>query len=124
MAVNLPSLPTGRLGRAERRRPRLTEHPTTGSERCRCGTRAKRDQTWWVLEHLPETISSLFVGVVFCSPNCARAHLLESIELLEALPSGAGATDLREVLASLVSTFASLEDAALRSVLAAVDKEP
>jgi hypothetical protein len=71
------------------------------SERCRCGTRLSPGAPRLRFARLPPVLAPLLADQPFCGVVCARAHMLEAIELLDARSAATVVQDVPEMLAAL-----------------------
>ena len=78
---------------------------------CRCGARVPRGGEVVGITSVPPSLESVFHGAIFCSPGCARAFCLESLEILDALDTPAAramVTDLHELSLWIAQTLVRL----------------
>lgn len=76
--------------------------------RCRCGTHLRAGTERFGFDHPPVAVRELLVDVAFCSPVCARAYLLEALELFAGASAGSVVEDREEVLAAFSWLYAAL----------------
>ncbi len=76
--------------------------------KCRCGTRLAPGGTDFEFHGVPELVRPILEGMPLCSPACARALLLETMEVLETPGSATLLRDVREVYWSLQVVFTVL----------------
>ena len=87
-----------------------TTWPNRG--RCRCGTSLPSGQPHWEFTRTPDIVAGVLQGVPFCSTNCVRAFLLETIEILAATARPESLTvcdDLEELAVALQHATSVLE---------------
>lgn len=63
--------------------PILASRGAEGGQKCRCGARLKPGALAFGFDHAPEPAASFVQQAIFCSQGCARAYLLEALELFE-----------------------------------------
>jgi hypothetical protein len=75
---------------------------------CRCGARVPRGGEVVGISSVPASLESVFRGAIFCSPKCARAFCLESLEVLDSLDTPASkamVSDLHELYVGIARTL-------------------
>jgi hypothetical protein len=92
--------------------PLLRAQTLAVTSRCRCGTRLVAGEACLGFAALPEVLRELLDPVPFCGVVCARAYLLEALELFEGSAASAVVRDRDEVHEALARLYASLTTAA------------
>jgi hypothetical protein len=75
--------------------------PVPAGARCRCGTHLGVGGPCFRFERVPYTVADLFAEERFCGPACARAFILEALEVIEASSAPAVLRDLQEIRVAL-----------------------
>lgn len=92
-------------------RARLISSETAVPVRCRCGTRVESGGTVLSITGLTRSLEGLFHDVIFCSPTCARAFCLESLETLDSLDNvdaRATVSDLHDLAMEVATTLVAI----------------
>jgi len=93
--------------------PRLRRSPAAVAFECRCGTKVARGSESVGVAHLPRSLEGVFGDAAFCSTDCVRAFMLETLESLDALDTPAAraiVSGLREMYQTLAATLVSVMD--------------
>jgi len=80
---------------------RLVPCVASKGDRCRCGSWFAVGGRGFRFDRFPEPLEDLLDGERFCGPGCARAYLLEALELTDSTLGASVISDLPEVRASL-----------------------
>lgn len=75
-------------------------------QRCRCGTRLPVGASSWTFLEPPDAVVALLSSQAFCSAVCARAYLLEALELLEEASAASVVRDAGAVASALAKLYA------------------
>jgi len=86
----------------------LEPHTAVTSGQCRCGTPLAPGTVCVSFAHPPEAARDLVAGLPFCGVLCARAFLLEALELLEPTSAAGSVQDRDRVLAAIAGLYAQL----------------
>jgi len=91
----------------------LRKRAVGARHRCRCGTRLPAGTLCFEFAPVPEALTGLLRAEVFCGPGCARAFLLEAMEVLEGQASPDLLSDVQSVYTYLHYLFTVAQEAAL-----------
>jgi hypothetical protein len=91
----------------------LRKRAVVERHRCRCGTRLPAGTLCFEFVPVPEALTGLLRAQVFCGPGCARAFLLEAMEVLEGQASPDLLSDVQSVYSYLHYMFTLAQEAAL-----------
>lgn len=86
----------------------LTAQVAPGPIRCRCGTWIPEGVSCFHFAQPQGPVAALVSEHLFCSVVCARAYLLEALELVQATKAVSVLQDLEEVRAGLGWLYAQL----------------
>ena len=71
--------------------------PPTEGERCRCGTQLGPGTGCFQFARVPHALADVLDHQRFCGPACARAFILEALELIDAAPLTPALRDLEDM---------------------------
>lgn len=75
--------------------------PPPEGVRCRCGTHFGIGTSCFRFTRVPRALAGLLEGEKFCGAICARAFVLEALELIESSSAPSVLRDLEEIRVSL-----------------------
>lgn len=97
-------------------RYRLSRRPASGHGRCRCGALLRSGTSSYGFEEVPDTLLPWLGRPEFCSVRCARAFMLELMEVLQVSAAPAVLSDFEEVISSVQALLVLTENERLAAL--------
>lgn len=84
---------------------KLSVRITNEDGRCRCGRQLPVGAHCVEFDQVPDSLSGILEGEVFCSRPCVRAYLLETLAMLDVPSASTVIANVEEVCTSLRALF-------------------